>query len=115
MYAEVSDLLDRPATVSGRALRSVQLAVARAGKRLVSVGERGTVLLSDDDGRTWRQAKVPVSLTLTCVCFASERSGWAAGHSGVVLRTSDGGETWVKQLDGRQAAQIELAAAKAAA
>ena len=28
-----------------------------AGKRLVAVGERGHVLLSDDQGKTWRQAQ----------------------------------------------------------
>jgi photosystem II stability/assembly factor-like uncharacterized protein len=89
-------------------------AVARAGARLVAVGERGTVLLSDDRGQSWRQARsVPVSVTLTRVQFVGEHLGWATGHSGVVLHTRDGGQTWVKQLDGRQAAKIELAQAQA--
>jgi photosystem II stability/assembly factor-like uncharacterized protein len=74
--------------------------VAAAGSRLVAVGERGHVLLSDDAGATWVQASVPVSADLTAVRFASPERGWAVGH-GVVLATADGGRTWVKQLDGR--------------
>lgn len=103
----VPDLLDLPARQSVRAEHSLQLAVTRAGDRLVAVGERGTVLLSDDAGRSWRQARsVPVSVALTDVHFASASHGWAVGHSGVVLHSADGGESWVRQLDGRQAALI---------
>ena len=105
----VPDLLDLPARESARAQHSLQLAVTRAGDRLVAVGERGSVLLSDDGGRAWRQARsVPVSVALTDVHFASASDGWAVGHSGVVLHSGDGGETWQRQLDGRQAAQAIL-------
>lgn len=107
------DPLERPALHSPRAARSVLLAVTRADKRLVAVGERGVILLSDDNGSTWHQANVSVSVSLTNVYFASPRKGWAVGHSGIVLYTQDGGESWVKQLDGRQAARLELEAAKA--
>ncbi|HJV24528.1 MAG TPA: YCF48-related protein [Aromatoleum sp.] len=107
--APVSDLLDLPATVNARATRALQLAVTRAGDRFVAVGERGTVLLSDDNGRSWRQAKrVPVSVALTDVHFPTPQLGWAVGHSGVVLHSADGGETWERQLDGKQAAQRVL-------
>jgi len=103
----VPDLLDLPALESVRAQHSLQLAVARAGNRLVAVGERGAVLLSDDAGHSWRQAKsVPVSVALTDVHFASASHGWAVGHSGVVLHSVDGGETWQRQLDGNQAAVV---------
>lgn len=105
--AKVPDLLDLPARESVRAQHSLQLAVTRAGDRLVAVGERGAVLLSDDAGRSWRQAKsVPVSVALTDVHFVSASHGWAVGHSGVVLHSSDGGETWQRQLDGSQAALV---------
>lgn len=105
--ARVPDLLDLPARESVRAQHSLQLAVTRAGDRLVAVGERGTVLLSDDAGRSWRQARsVPVSVALTDVHFVSASHGWAVGHSGVVLASSDGGETWQRQLDGSQAAEV---------
>lgn len=78
--------------------RTLLLAVTAAGSRMVAVGERGTVALSDDSGKTFRRARsVPVQATLTGVHFADDRRGWAVGHWGVVLATADGGETWVVQ------------------
>ncbi len=111
----LSGPLERPAVPSPVASTSVLLAVTKAGERLVAAGERGIILLSDDDGSTWRQAKVPVSVTLTAVTFATPGKGWAVGHFGVVLHSEDGGETWVKQLDGVQAAQLVLEKAQARA
>lgn len=103
----VADMLDLPARENARAQHGLLLAVSRAGDRLVAVGERGTVLLSDDAGRAWRQAaSVPVSVALTDVHFISASNGWAVGHSGVVLHSADGGETWQRQLDGNQAAVV---------
>lgn len=78
--------------------------IARAGQRLVTVGVRGHILYSDDEGRNWLQATVPVSVTLTGVCFADEQRGWAVGHRGVILATGDAGQTWQLQLDGNRAA-----------
>lgn len=105
----------RPAIVARDATQSVLLSLTRAGRRLVAVGERGIVLLSDDDGRTWRQARVPVSVTLTAAAFPTDKRGWAVGHYGVVLHSEDGGENWVRQLDGVAAARGVLDAAQAAA
>lgn len=88
----------RPAAQSANATRSMILDATRAGDRLVAVGERGVVLLSDDGGKQWRQAaSVPVAATLTGVSFADAKQGWAVGHWGVVLHTSDGGENWSRQ------------------
>ncbi|CAB3753327.1 hypothetical protein GQ57_19165 [Burkholderia sp. MSh2] len=70
----------------------------RAGSRVVAVGDHGIVLLSDDDGKTWRQARrVPVAATLSAVAFADSRHGWAVGQWGTILATDDGGETWTTQ------------------
>lgn len=110
--AEV-DALERPAMLSAKAASSVMLAIAQAGKRIVAVGERGIIVYSDDAGRNWRQASVPVSVSLVGVRFINQQDGWAVGHSGVVLRTRDGGSSWKKQLDGKRAAQLVLEAVKA--
>lgn len=111
--APVADALERPAVAVRGPGQAVLLAAARAGERIVAVGERGIVALSDDGGHTWRQAAVPTSVTLTAVRFADARRGWAIGHGGTVLASDDGGEHWVRRLDGRRAAQIVAQAAHA--
>jgi photosystem II stability/assembly factor-like uncharacterized protein len=107
------DPLMHPAIQWSMPNKTVLQAVTTAGKRLVAVGECGMIILSDDEGVTWRQGKVPVSVTLTGVYFVTPEKGWAVGHSGIVLHSDDGGETWVKQLDGIKAAQLALDAANA--
>lgn len=102
------DPLDTPAQMSPLASRGLFNGLAQAGSRLVAVGQRGHVLMSDDDGRTWTQAAVPVSSDLTAVSFPTARDGWAVGHDGVILASRDAGATWVKQLDGRQLGPLLL-------
>lgn len=108
----VGDVLSTAAMPMAQAERAVFIDLARAGARLVAVGERGLILLSDDHGKSWRQASVPVSVGLAAVQFADAQHGWAVGHAGVILATRDGGESWQLQLDGRSAAQLELEAAR---
>jgi photosystem II stability/assembly factor-like uncharacterized protein len=111
------DVLDLPAKPSPLAVRSPLIGIARAGERLVTVGQRGHILYSDDAGKHWSQASVPLSSDLTAVFFPSARQGWAVGNDGVVLHSSDAGATWSKQLDGRQigAAVVKHYAALASA
>lgn len=110
--AALVDALQRPAPMARQPERALYLAAAPAGQRLVAVGERGMIAVSDDAGGHWRQVPAPVSATLTGVQFVSPKIGWAIGHYGVVLHSTDAGETWVRQLDGRSAAQTILAAAR---
>lgn len=106
--AEYVDVLDLPAQHSTLALGSPLAAITRAGQRLLVVGQRGHILYSDNDGRDWQQAEVPVSSDLTAIRFATERDGWAVGHDGVVLHSDDGGAHWARQLDGRRIGQLML-------
>jgi photosystem II stability/assembly factor-like uncharacterized protein len=106
------EALDRAAVPVRDPQRAVLLAIDRAGPRLVAVGERGIIVLSDDDGQHWRQADVPTSVTLTGVRFADAKHGWAIGHGGVVLRSDDAGQRWTRQLDGRRIAQLMQEAAR---
>lgn len=96
------DLLDTPAVLSKLAVVQPMTGIGRAGSRLVAVGQRGIVVLSDDNGKRWRQAKVPVGSDLTAVYFATSAQGWAVGHDGVILHTADAGTTWKRQFDGRE-------------
>jgi len=100
------DVLDTPAAKSALAPRTLVNGLAFSGERLVAVGQRGHVLLSDDQGKSWRQAEVPVSSDLVAVAFPSANDGWAVGHDGVVLRSTDAGASWTRVLDGRQAGAL---------
>ncbi|OJA79008.1 glycosyl hydrolase [Burkholderia ubonensis] len=97
-HGTVADWTAKPAHAWAAPTRMMLTDATRAGRRVVAVGEHGVILLSDDDGRTWRQSRrVPVSATLSAITFADAQHGWAVGQWGVILATADGGETWEKQ------------------
>lgn len=102
------DTLEQTAQPSRQALRSPLNAAALAGERILVAGTRGSILYSDDQGQRWAQASVPVTVSLTGLCFADRNQGWAVGHRGVILATHDGGKSWTRQLDGIAAAQAIL-------
>lgn len=64
--------------------------------RVVAVGERGTVILSEDDGHTWRQTlsdeQLPV--TLTSISWLGGDRLLAVGHDAVLMQSDDAGENW---------------------
>lgn len=92
------ELQQQEAMILPTADRAMMLASARIGGRIVAAGDHGVVLLSDDNGKHYRQArKVPTRATLNDVHFVNEKEGWIAGHWGVILHSSDGGETWALQ------------------
>ncbi|MNE13099.1 Ycf48-like protein precursor [compost metagenome] len=86
-------------TESSKAVKSLLLDVTKAGARLVAVGDRGHILFSDDQGKTWTQAKVPTRQLLTAVYFVDDKHGWAVGHDAQILASTDGGATWSKQFE----------------
>ncbi|MDR3556997.1 MAG: YCF48-related protein [Syntrophobacteraceae bacterium] len=108
----VSDPVYSPAARVRDPSRCVLLDVNWAGNRLVAVGERGIVILSEDGGLTWRQVNVPTGVSLTRVKFITPTCGWALGNAGIVLHTDDGGQTWTRRLDGIHAAHLALKAAR---
>lgn len=64
------------------------------GDRIIVVGERGHILTSEDNGKTWQQQEAPTRATLTSVFFKDPANGWAAGHDSLILQTIDGGRHW---------------------
>ena len=108
------DVLDVPAAKSALAAKSLFNGVSLAGKRLVGVGPRGHIVYSDDQGKSWTQAGVPVSSDLVAVHFPTPQKGWAVGHDGVVLHSADSGATWTRQFDGRAAARVMVNSYKGA-
>lgn len=84
-----------PATTVDRLLL---VDAARVGSRVVAVGDRGYIVVSDDDGARWKRAVVPAEPLLTAVDFVDAKNGWAVGHDSVILATTDGGDTWTRQF-----------------
>lgn len=75
-----------------------------AGTAIVAVGERGTILVSNDRAASWRRATTPTRATLTAVSFpasAMPRRGWAVGHEAEILVSVDRGLTWSLQYQGK--------------
>lgn len=96
-----ADLIDTPSRQLSTAQRNMLSGVASQGGRTVAVGPRGLIMLSDDAGGSWRQVSSPVSTDLATVRFAGTSVVWAVGHDAVALKSSDGGATWTRMLDGR--------------
>ena len=78
-----------------RASRSLLLDLVRTASGYVAVGERGHVLRSDD-GKGWTQLTVPTRSALTSIATADGQL-WVGGHDGVILHSTDGGQTWTAQ------------------
>lgn len=79
------------------------LDVKLAGQRAVAVGERGHIVYSDNNGESWTQARVPTTVMLTRLFFITPDTGWAVGHDGNILVTSDAGANWEMQRHGLSA------------
>lgn len=105
LVAAFSDPLDTPATEVTRLAERPTQAIAQAGDVLVAVGARGLIATSPD-GQNWRQSLSPVQSDLLAVAFPTPEQGWAVGHDGVILHSTDAGRSWQKQLDGRQAGEL---------
>ncbi|UVE17411.1 YCF48-related protein [Pseudomonas sp. LS44] len=88
-----------PQTPSDTQLRADRVhinALLNLDKRQVAVGERGSILLSDDQGRSWQQASVKPQrhVSLTGLVAVSAEQLLAVGHDGLILRSQDAGSTW---------------------
>ena len=96
--------------------QSLLLDLASAGDHLVAVGERGHILISDAAGEDWTQVSSPTAQMLTGVHFVDAMRGWAVGHDGLILATTNGGNSWSVQYSGLQQQgvinQTQLAAMK---
>jgi photosystem II stability/assembly factor-like uncharacterized protein len=72
---------------------------ARFGNRIVAVGDRGYIVLSDSNGESWERAQTPPNTPLlTAVYFQDAKNGWAVGHDSVILNTTDEGKTWTQKF-----------------
>ncbi len=92
------------ATPSKLAAKTLLVAAADLGDRIVAVGQFGHVVISDDEGLTWHQAaEVPTQALLTSVYFVDDKVGYAVGHDATIIKTVDGGEHWELKYDDPEA------------
>lgn len=94
--APATPVQPRAAEIARLASRTLLLGIAKAGEGMIAVGDHGNILLSAD-GAKWAQVASPVNVTLTAVSFADARTGWIVGHDATVLRSQDGGRSWILQ------------------
>lgn len=102
------DVLELPAAPSFAAAHAPLFVIKKFGDRYFAAGDRGHIIYSDDDGKTWTQAQVPVRSTLLDLTFVNDQ-GWAVGHEGVILHSADFGKTWELQYDGLRYGEEGLA------
>lgn len=101
-----------PAVSMSKSTQAVLLDITQTSSRLFATGEFGLIIYSDDNGKSWEQAKVPVSVTITSIFFLNDKQGWATGHQGIILHTKDAGESWELQLTGSEATKIIIETAQ---
>src|ERR1700687_136600 len=91
---------------TGNALNAV---VAPVPGSLVAVGDSGTIVRSDDGGKTWTTQCSGTTDDLQGVSFVNAQTGWAVGshrvfgtdrYTQTILHTIDGGDTWTRQETG---------------
>ncbi len=81
--------------------RDVFFDIARIRKdRAVICGLRGRILVSHSRyNNLWSPRDSQTGEALTSLFFIDDKNGWAAGHGGIIIKTSDGGDTWVVQRE----------------
>lgn len=84
-----------------------------------AAGQEGALLKTVDGGKTWIQQKNVQDMlrqlnreflpSFFCVRFSDARNGYAVGHPGIILHTTDGGETWQQQSSGTSVVLYKVA------
>jgi photosystem II stability/assembly factor-like uncharacterized protein len=67
-----------------------------------AVGAFGTIVRTQDGGKSWYPQVSHTVEHLYGVDFADVRNGWVCGRSGLILHTTDGGDTWESQRSGSE-------------
>lgn len=76
------------------------------------VGGFGAMFFTSDGGKTWERKTLgwekliprvfeeglAVDPNLNGVCFVSRKVGWVVGEFGLILRTNDGGQSWIAAI-----------------
>lgn len=55
------------------------------------------------DAQMWESLTVPTSNAITGISFIDVNTGWISGPNGLILHTTDGGDSWITQASGTSA------------
>lgn len=92
-----AEVQEKAAIMSPLAVKSMLFDITNVNNEfMIAVGERGHILRAVNL-KTWQQIHVPSQSTLTAVTFVNSLLGWAVGHDGIILHSSDGGLSWKTQ------------------
>jgi photosystem II stability/assembly factor-like uncharacterized protein len=82
--------------------------------RIIIVGDKGIVMISDDQGQTWKRRQLKKGykyFDLYSVAFTPDGSaGWAVGDGGVIYHSDDKGSTWTLQKSPDHSSLLKVAA-----
>lgn len=82
--------------------------VVNIGAENVWVSTGSQVSHSSDGGMTWDEPVDMGVYGMKVLEFADENVGYAAGNSGVILKTTDGGMTWLSQNSGTDRSILDI-------
>ena len=100
------DPLHTPAPQAQRANQGLITGIAQHGEHFIAVGGFGTIIEFNNPAN-WQQREVPTSVLLTAIHAVDDEHIWVAGHDGVLLQSTDGGQSWQMRLDGHQLLALE--------
>jgi photosystem II stability/assembly factor-like uncharacterized protein len=99
--AEAAPGMQQPTVQPARSWENYFGVAIMPSGRAVVVGDKGVVMTTDDEGRTWARRQLKKGLKyydLYGVAFTMDGStGWVVGDGGVIFRTDDRGVTWREQ------------------
>lgn len=79
--------------------------------RIVLAGGGGSLIFSDDSGRSWLAASFAGSRAeskLNAVYFVDREIGWTSGNGGSIFSTTDGGRSWRQQISNTRANILDI-------
>lgn len=108
--APVAQLIDGPSVTARLAKESLLLGIHGRAGIAIAVGERGHILLTNNQGKNWVQKQSPTRRTLNSVYLLDQKTIWIVGHQSTVLRSQDSGESWtkIKVLDDPETSFLDL-------
>jgi len=90
----------------GAALFDFSALAVRGPKCWIAGSPGSRIFYTPDAGRTWSALPTGSALPLRAITFVDDLHGWAVGQMGLILASSDGGQTWRRQRSGGARAAV---------